>query len=193
MRKGFTIVELLMVIGIIGVLAGIITTAASESMKATRRRRADALFALVQSGIATYYAQHDKWPDFNPPSKGNHRRPGSDEVDENQYDLTDDEVRRCIKEVIMSVKTKNPLIDVSGLWVSRSKGDRSDGEGVGMDFMTAIRGSRKNTQKMTLSDMYFGYPNESNGKFVRFGIGYSIATDQMTVGYRKDYLGNKKE
>ena len=190
MRKGFTIVELLMVIGIIGVLMGIVTTAASESMKATRRRRADALFALVQSGIATYYAQHDKWPDFNPPDTGNHRI-DQNRIDENQYDLTEDEVRRCIKEVIMSVKTKNPLIDVSGLWVSRSRGDKSGGEGVGMDFMTAVRGSRQNAQKMTLSDMYFGYPNESNGKFVRFGIGYSIATDQMTVGKREDYLGSK--
>ena len=190
MKKGFTIVELLMVIGIIGVLMGIVTTAASESMKATRKRRADALFALVQSGIATYYAQHDKWPNFTPPDKGNHRI-DQDRIDENQYDLTDDEVRKCIREVIMSVKTKNPLIDVAGLWVSRSKGDKKGGEGSGMDFMTAVRGSRKNARKMTLSDMYFGYPDESSGRFVRFGIGYSIATDQMTVGKRDDYLGSK--
>ena len=52
MKKGFTIVELLMVIGIIAVLMGIVTTAASESMKASRGRRADALCTLVQSGLA---------------------------------------------------------------------------------------------------------------------------------------------
>lgn len=192
MKKGFTIVELLVVIGIIAVLMGIVTTAASESMKASRKRRADALFALVQSGIAAYYAQNDSWPKFNPPQKGNHRKSGN-KIDENQYDLDANEVRDCIKEVIMSAKSKNPLIDVSGLWVSRSQGDRKGGEGSGMDFMTAIRGSRKNAKKMVLSDMYFGYPDESSGRFVRFGIGYSIATDQMTVGYRKDYLGNKTE
>ena len=192
MKKAFTIVELLMVIGIIAVLMGIVTTAASESMKASRKRRADALFSLVQTSIATYYAQNDKWPDFNPPDKGNHRT-GENKIDENQYDLTADEVRRCIKEVVMSVKTGNPLIDVSGLWVSRSHGDKSGGDGYGTDFMTAILGSRKNAKKMVLSDMYFGYPNESNGRFVRFGIGYSIAADQMTVGRREDYLGNKNQ
>ena len=194
-NKGFTIVELLMVIGVIAVLMSIVTTAASESIKASRARRRDALFTLVQSGLAAYYAQNDKWPKFDPEShkKGNHKKSGSNDIDENQYDLDASEVRECIKEVIMSVKTGNPLLDVSGLWVSRSRGDKSGGEGVGLDFLTAIRGSRKNAKKMTLSDMYFGYPDESSGRFIRFGIGYSISTDQMTVGKRGDYLGNKNQ
>lgn len=191
MKKAFTIVELLVVIGIIAMLMGIVTTAASESMKASRKRRAEALFSLVQSSLAAYYAQHDAWPKFTPPKTGNHKKSSSNDIDENQYDLTAGEVRDCIKEVIMSVKSKNPLIDVSGLWVSRSDGDAKGGKGYGTDFLTAIRGNRKNAKKMVLSDMYFGYPNESNGKFVRFGIGYSISTDQMTVGRREDYLGNK--
>ena len=41
-KKGFTIVELLMVISIIGILLGIVTTAASSSIKSARSRRADA-------------------------------------------------------------------------------------------------------------------------------------------------------
>ena len=189
MRKGFTIVELLVVIGVIIVLMGIVTTAASESMKASRSRRRDALISLVQAGLAAYYAQNDKWPKFEPSGKtGNHKHNGN-EIDENQYDLSASEVRDCIKEMIMSVKTGNPLIDVSGLWVSKSKGDKNEGEGYGVDFVTAIRGNRRNAKKWVLSDMYFGYPNESNGRFVRFGIGYSFATDKMTVGKRYEYLG----
>ena len=187
MRKGFTIVELLVVIGIIIVLMGIVTTAASESMRSARNNRAKALFALVQSGLAAYYAQNEKWPiDFEGRS-GNHRKNNGNEVDPNQYDLTAGEVRTCVRAIVESTKSGNPLIDVSGLWVSRSDGETQKGSG--MDFMTAIRGSRKSAQKMKLADMNFGYP-DSSGAFRRFGMGYSIPADQLTVGRREDYLGS---
>ncbi len=189
MKRGFTIVELLMVIGIIAILMGIVTTAASESMKASRKRRAEALVSLVQSGLAAYYAQNDEWPISFKGKVGNHKK-GSDDVDENQYDLTASEVRECVRKIVESTKQGNPLIDVSGLWVSRSDGDASSGRGHGMDFMSAIRGTRQSSKKMKLAEMYFGYPNESNGAFVRFGMGYSIATDQLRVGWRDDYRGN---
>lgn len=202
-RRGFTIVELLVVIGIIIVLMGIVTTAASESMKASRKRRADALFALVQSGLAAYHAQRDEWPIDFKGRVGNHKT-GADSIDENQYDLTASEVRECVRKIVESAKEGNPLIDVSGLWVSRGDGESggagegganggSSRRGVGMDFMTAIHGSRKSSKKMKLGEMYFGYPDEESGAFTRFGMGYSIPADQMTVGKRSDYLGNKKE
>ena len=199
-RRGFTIVELLLVIGIITVLMGLVTTAASESMRSARDRRAEALFRLVQSGLAAYYAQNDEWPIDFKGKTGNHRT-GANDVDANQYDLSASEVRECVRKIVESAKEGNPLIDVSGLWVSRGDGESggtgptganggSSKRGVGMDFMTAIHGSRKNAKKMKLAEMYFGYPNESNGAFTRFGMGYSISTDQLTVGRREDYLGS---
>ena len=191
MKKGFTIVELLVVIGVIIVLMGIVTTAASESMKASRSRRRDALISLVQAGLAAYYAQNDEWPISFKGKSGNHKTGGND-VDENQYDLSDTEVCDCVRKIVESAKEGNPLIDVSGLWVA-DKGnyvDGSDKRTTGMDFMTAIHGSRKNTKRLKLEKMVFGYPNESNGAFTRFGMGYSISTDQLTVGRRADYLGS---
>ena len=200
MKRAFTIVELLVVIGVIIVLMGIVTTAASESMKASRSRRPDALISLVQAGLAAYYAQNVEWPISFRGKSGNHKTGGND-VDENQYDLSASEVRECVRKIVESAKEGNPLIDVSGLWVSRGDGESggtgptganggSSKRGVGMDFMTAIHGSRKNAKKMKLAEMYFGYPNESNGAFTRFGMGYSISTDQLTVGRREDYLGS---
>ena len=189
--RGFTIVELLVVIGIIIVLMGIVTTAASESMKASRSRRADALISLVQAGVAAYYAQNDEWPISFKGKSGNHKT-GANDVDENQYDLSDSEVGDCVRKIVESAKEGNPLIDVSGLWVA-DKSKYTDGSGkrtTGMDFMTAIHGSRKSSKKLKLENMVFGYPATSNGAFTRFGMGYSISTDQLTVGRREDYLGS---
>ena len=187
-RKGFTIVELLMVIGVIAVLMGIVTTAASESVKSARARRADAVIKLVQAGLAAYYAQEGDWPVSFQGVTGNHRK-SSDEVDSNQYDLTASEVRTCVKKLVEQTKKGTPLIDVSGLWVSRSTGDTSKRE-YGLDFMSAIHGTRKTSKKMKLDEMYFGYPDTSSGSFRRFGMGYSISTDELTVGYRDSYLGS---
>lgn len=189
-RRGFTIVELLMVVGIIAVLLGIVTTAASESMRGARNRRADAVIALVQAGLAAYYAQNDEWPISFSGKEGNHKLDDQGTVDKNQYDLTATEVRNCVKEVVEAAKRGTPLVDVSGLWVSRSDGETSGKKGIGMDFMSAVRGTRKSTQKMKLAEMYFGYPRESDGAFERFGMGYSIPTDQLVVGRRGNYLGS---
>ncbi|MBR4939055.1 MAG: type II secretion system protein [Kiritimatiellae bacterium] len=185
MKKGFTIVELLMVVGIIAVLMGIVTTAASESMKASRGRRADALCTLVQSGLAVYYAQKDEWPvNFN--GKGGSNQEGSNNnSDDNVYVLTGSEVRQCVKALVDEAKNGNPLIDVSGLWVSRSDGElRGNGVNrgaVGLDFMSAIRGTKQHPKKMKTAEMYFGYPDPDTGAFLRFKMTYSISADQLRV------------
>ena len=57
MKKGFTIVELLMVIAILGVLLGIVTTAATASIRQSRERQAKAMQNTLQNGIAAYRAR----------------------------------------------------------------------------------------------------------------------------------------
>ena len=194
MKKGFTIVELLMVIGIIGVLTGIVTTAASGAVKNSRSQKAKALCALVQAGLAAYHAQEGKWPVTFTSARSNQEGSDGESVSDIVV-LTGTEVRECVKALCELTKQGKPVMDVSGLFVSRTEGEKySNGSsnnkgsnsrtgklGYGMDFMTAIRGSRKNAKKMKLSEMYFGYPDPETGKFVRFYMTYSLSSDTITV------------
>ena len=181
-RKGFTIVELLMVVGILSVLVTIVTTAASGAIKQARARKADALVTMVNAGIDTYYAQYDEWPDFNPEGRtGNYRLSGGS-VDADRYVLTDSECDSVIKKLIRtSVESAgNPLIDITGLFVARS-GLVND-KTVGMDFMVALKGDKKKSpKKMKVGDMMFGYPDPDTGRFRRFTMVYSIPADKITV------------
>ena len=58
-KKGFTIVEMLMVIGVLAILMGIVTTAASAAIKQARSRRMVAVQGVIQAGIATYRSQYN--------------------------------------------------------------------------------------------------------------------------------------
>ncbi len=186
MKKGFTIVELLMAIGIVAILLGLITTAASQSVKSSRTSRADALCTMVQAGLATYYAQKAEWPQ----PLGGKVKSGSlsqsndegvnDSTDPDKYVLSASEVRSMVKALVDETKDGNPLMDISALFVSRDPGE-SGGKGNGLDFMSAIKGTKYSKRKMTTSEMYFGYPDPGSGRFRRFKMVYSIAADQLTV------------
>lgn len=201
-RKGFTIVELLMVLGIIAVLMGIITTAASSSIRATRSQRMNALCTLVQTGLATYREQVGEWPvpALNAETvapRDNHEGPGGAN-DPNKVVLNATEVRQAVKALVERAKQNSPVMDISGLFVARennelsSAGQQSGGKGAsaanaglkkvyGMDFMTAIHGTKQSRKKMSSSEMYFGYPDPETGYFLRFKMVYSIVSDELVV------------
>jgi len=179
-RSGFTIVELLMVVGIISVLVTITVSAVSGSMKRARSQKAAALCTLVEQGIATYYAQKGEWP----------VEPDDPQGDSDVYTYKPEEVREMVKKVVEETKKNNPMMDVSGLFVCVPKGSSADVGGInykgyGMDFMTAIHGSKKNAKKSKLEQMYFGYPCPGTGYFRRFKMTYSPATDKVTVSMQK--------
>lgn len=187
MKKGFTIIELAVVIGIIGILLGIVTTAAAGAVRQGRIRKAESLCTVVQSGLATYYAQKDRWPGtvgdrIASDSLGSRSNDESNNnySDANKYVLNGSEVRDMIKALVDEAKKGNPLMDISALYVSRDSGE-SGRKGMGMDFMEAIHGTRKSSKKMSTSEMYFGYPEANHGYFRRFKIVYSIPTDEMKV------------
>ena len=185
MKRGFTIVELMMVIGIISILTGIVFTAVSNSVKAGRTARANALCTTVQSGLATYYAQYEKWPGGlgEKIESGSIRARANDEGvngqrDDDKYVLDATEVRELVKALVDEAKKGNPLVDVSALFVSRDPGE--SGRGYGLDFLAAVRGTNRSKRKMSTSEMYFGYP-DANGKFRRFKMVYSVPGDSVTV------------
>lgn len=185
-RQGFTLVELMMVVGILAVLMSIVVASVSSSMKAARERRTTALCVAVETGLATYYAQTDEWPD----PLGGKVRSGSfsssnnegvqGRTDAEKYVLTANEVRQMVKKLVDEAKEGNPLMDISGLFVSRDPGEKG-GKGYGMDFFTAVRGDKRSRKKMKTGEMYFGYPDRDTGKFRRFKMVYSIPTDSLSV------------
>jgi len=186
MKRGFTIVEMIVVIGIIGILLGIVTTAASSSIKQARARKAEACCILVQQGLSTYYAQYSRWPG----SIGNRIKNGlgtrtndegvNNQSDANKYVLNATEIDEMIREMISEAKKGNPLMDISGLYVSRQTGEANDRHH-GMDFMDAVRGTKRSPKKMKVAEMHFGYPETDHGWFRRFKVVYSITTDEMKV------------
>ena len=189
MKKAFTIVELLVVIAVIGVLLGMVTVAASDSVTASRVKRANALCAIVQTGLATYKAQKGHWPDslqkkidrgsYDSNDEGTVEGTNNRKSNDQMYVLKPAEVRALVKALVDETKKGNPLIDVSGLYVSRKPGEWG-GVDRGMDFMSAIRGTKWSKRKMKSSEMYFGYPDWA-GRFRRFKMVYAIPNDHLTV------------
>ena len=201
MKRGFTIVELMMVCGIIAILMGIVTTAASSSIKSSRKQKADALCALVQAGLSTYREQKGEWPVHLPTSRSNNEGSGGKD-DPDKIVLTGEEVRESVRKLVHEAKLDNPMMDISGLFVSREDGElpgASKGSGgiganetnrkvkpaYGLDFMQAIRGTKRSQKRMKVSEMYFGYPDPDTGYFLRFRMVYSIPTDTITVSKQR--------
>jgi len=186
-RKGFTIVELLMVIGILGILMGIVTTAAASSIKQARARKAKAVCVVVEQGLATYYAQMGQWPGSvgakiaNGSISSQSNSEGlNGSTDSNQYVLSGSEIKEMIAALVQETKNGNPMFDISGLFVSRDEGE-ANSRAMGMDFMEAIHGTKRSPKRMTLAEMNFGYPETDHGYFRRFKVVYSIPTDEMKV------------
>lgn len=174
-----------MVVAILGILLGIVTTAASSSVKQARSRKADACCKVVQAGLETYYAQKGVWPgDIESKLKGDktNSEGKSYNSDADLYVLDPGDVDEMMRDILKEYKQGNPCLDISGLFVSRKQGNAGSKD-LGLDFMTAIHGTKKdkNGQRMSTSEMHFGYPEAEHGYFRHFKVVYSKPTDQMKV------------
>ena len=169
-RRGFTIVELCTVIAILAVLMMIVIKSAAGAIAASREKRADAIFTLVGQGMSVYYAREGKWPGGF----------ADGDITDDELTLSASQVRNAVKALVECAREGKPVMDISGLFVSRQNGE-SDGQ-LGVDFMTAIHGTRNGGKKMKLAEMYFGYPEKSHGWFKRLKITYHARSDTVSVG-----------
>lgn len=204
-KRGFTIVEMLMVIAVLAVLTGIVTTAATAVIRKSRVRKNEALRAALQAGIATYCQQEGYWP---PGQSGTLQKWADDGLDakyrskgvtvasleESDYDeLMNYIMTRCLNA------SGNPVMDVSGFTASRraatSKRDSQDnlpmcyGEDV-RSWVAKLRASNARGSVPKASDLAFGYSNSERGYFRRFVIYYNSESDSVTVGYAKKRNGD---
>lgn len=174
----------MMVVAIIGILLGVVTTAASSSVKQARTRKSAACCALVEQAFATYYAQKGYWPGYGTSGINN-----SADNDEDYYMIPNSKVSEMIRELIKEARNGNPLMDISGLYVSSNGNDpryvdgswRPASGAVGYDFIEAVKGTKQHKKKMSLSSMYFGYPHQDGG-FMPFKVVYKMQSDTISVG-----------
>jgi prepilin-type N-terminal cleavage/methylation domain-containing protein len=64
-RAAFTLIELLTVIAIIAVLAGLLFPAISAAMKKAKIARAKSDISSIEGALKSYYTEYGKWPDGN--------------------------------------------------------------------------------------------------------------------------------
>lgn len=192
-KRGFTIVELLIVIAVIGVLVTITVIAAKGAMKSSRDKRRQLMQASLQQAITAYYTLNSEWP--GPLEDAANRSHDKDEVL-----LSDSEADKVFQEIVkLPFNGGTMLVDVSGLFVcekgdcgnsNRGCWDNHEQAGQdwycgdkncknGLDFTDAVKkGARRH---IALSNMAFGYQGVKHGKFRRFHIRYNVKTDSVKV------------
>ena len=189
-RNGFTIVEMLMVIGVLAVLTAIVTTAASSAVRQARTRRAEAMRMVIQTGIATYHAQRGHWPPKSGGKLQSWSDNGLDSPGEHVDYLSDEEYDKMMAFLVKECvdKSKSPVMDVSGLTVAtRSAANRGDKRGYGQDFRTAVAKNKRHGTTLKVSEMVFGYTTAKDGFFRRFVVKYNADSDSVTVMTQEQY------
>ena len=200
-KRGFTIVEMLMVIAVLAVLTGIVATAATSVIRKSRVRKTEALRIALQTGIATFYQQKGYWPpkggklqDWAMKGLDSSDMSGQNthvaQLEEKDYDqLMQDLVLQCLNS------SGNPIMDVSGFTATlKSDADKKESDKnpnpkcYGEEVRSWVakqraKDSRGSTPKT--KELAFGYSNSAKGYFRRFRIYYNADSDSVTVGYAK--------
>ena len=162
MKKGFTIVELLMVVAILAVLLGIVTTAATASIRQARERRTQAVKQTLQNGIAAYRARKDEWP-------GKLEKWAEQENDGTLGYLSNGDYDKVMQELLkMSAgkAARNRVMDPVGLLVMSAS--IADGKSGGMDYRAVATKNHKYAKRMSSSEMTVVYPDKETGNAYRY-------------------------
>lgn len=193
-KTGFTIVEMLMVVAVLAILMGIVTTAATAAIRHSRGRKAEAVKAVIQNGIATYRSQRDVWP----PKGGILDKWSDDGLSGNQNNGVSsgrqvaflsasqyDDMMYELARVSVGQSGASPVMDVMGIAVAR-RSVADSGKGRGQEFREAIKKNKKHGETLKLKEMAFGYITEK-GLFRRFIVQYNVGGDSVAVLTEADY------
>lgn len=193
-NRGFTIVELLIVVAIISVLLGIVSVAAQGALRNGRAKRATAMCNVMEQAIATYYAKRGQWPSV---IESKSKSMGNDTT----YTFTPNETDTIFREIVkasIGANASMPLVDATALFVANAGKLKKNGEGCydshgesglktfcgnqhcinGVDFSVA---SKKGKGHISINNMAFGYAATRSGKFSRYWITYNAKTDSVSV------------
>lgn len=181
MKKGFTIVELLMVISILAVLLGIVTTAATASIRESRERRAQAMKQALQNGISTYKVWKDKWPGKLEDWAEQTHDGTVGYLSNGDYD----NVMQVILKASAGRNLKRRVMDPVGLQVMSATMD--DGKYTCSDFRSAAQKNGKYSKNMSTSEMTVVYEKKETGKAYRYVIEYNTESDDVTVMTQREY------
>lgn len=194
-KKGFTIVEMLIVVAIIGVLVSLVSVAVGGSLRNGRSKRATAMCNVLQQSIAMYYTKTGQWP------KAIESKANNMSGDKDTYTFKPDEADAIFQEIVKKSTGSGAtmaLVDASALFVADKTKLKNGGEGCydnhtdrskssfcgdkhcvnGTDFTRASKTGKGHIQ---LSSMAFGYQATKSGKFCRYWITYNAKTDSVTV------------
>lgn len=173
-NKGFTIIELLMVVVLISVLMTIVVTAASNSIKAARRNRNEAARVALEAAIATYQAadSNGRWPGaLQSVAESGESRVLSDSEGQNVF-------RILVQKSTGESGAQMVLIDPHLLYVAPTGG--GEGKANGLSFDDARQGDA-HRRKLPVAQMDFGYQASGSGKFYTFKVLYNAKTDSVQV------------
>lgn len=176
-RRGFTIIELMMVLGIIAILLGIVVNSVTGSLRKARKNQTSALITLARQGIHTYYATdpNGEWP------WGRAEALSGQPLSDGYIALSASEVKKSFYNIIKRAKEDHdPVMDISGLVVSNQTGEPGT-KGPGYTFIDAVRGTKAHPTKLKVSQLQYGYQRSDDGYFRRFVIKYSPTLDDVIV------------
>lgn len=197
-KRGFTIVELMVVIAVIGILMAIVTNAALGALKNSRSRRRDAMRTAIEQGIAAFYAQEGHWPKkIDAVAEAGYSADTYTFTAQETDDILQEVVGRCFgkggkKRIFLDptslyVENRNNIGNGhNGCYDNHAFPDDADTycgnkkcRGIGVDFATAI--AKSGPRHIRLNDMAFGYRGTEEGLFCRYWITYNLKGDFVSV------------